>query len=195
MLHKVFEGCDHLWTRIHNCCCAASLSIHPTGSQTSEDGGDAEWYLAAARRELCNYDFISCRWWAECIYELKNTSSDSSSIYLAQERLLRNVIRHELKWTRWRQWVGWAAVAGFRCLDNLPLSLVLQSVSTGLVIWLKHGRSVWIINVTENKPSRSLSSKWKRNQWSTRKKINKRCLMEFFMLFNAMDSLATFQKY
>lgn len=107
MLHKVFEGCDHLWTRIHNCGCAASLSIRPTVCQTSEDGGDAEWYLAAARRELCNYDFISCRWWAECIYELKNASSDSSSIYLEQERLLRNVIRHELKWTHRRRWVRW----------------------------------------------------------------------------------------
>lgn len=109
MLHKVFEGWDHLWTRILNCGCAASLSIGPTVSQTSEDGGDAEWYLAAARWELCNYDFISCRWWAECIYELKNASSDSSSIYLQLERLLRNVIRRELKWKRRRRWVGWSA--------------------------------------------------------------------------------------
>lgn len=151
MLHKVFEGCDHLWTRIHNCGCAASLSIRPTVSQTSEGRADAEWYLAAARRELCNYDFISCRWWAECICELKNAYSDSSSIYLEQEHLLQNVIRHELKWTCRRRWVRWSAIAGFRCLDNLPLLLVLQSVSTGFVIWLKHGRSLWIINVTENK--------------------------------------------
>lgn len=33
-------------------------------------------------------------------------------------------------------------LAGFRRLDNLPLSRVLQSVSAGLVIWLKHARSV-----------------------------------------------------
>ncbi len=68
MLHKVFEGCDHLWTRIHNCGCAASLSIRPTVCQTSEDGGDAEWYLPVARRELCNDDFIYCRWWTESAF-------------------------------------------------------------------------------------------------------------------------------
>lgn len=130
MLHKVFEGCGHLWTWIHNCGCAASLSIGPTVSQTSEDGGDAEWYLATVQWELCNYDFISSRWWAECIYELKNAFG-WLILHLPQNK---NACWEMSSGMNWNEHAGDDELdglpLGFWCFDNLPQ----QSVRSGLVL-------------------------------------------------------------
>lgn len=115
MLHKLFEGCGHLWTWIHNCGFAASLSIGPTVRQTSENGGDAECCL-------CNYDFISRRWWAECIYELKNAFG-WLILHLPRNK---NACWEMSTGMNWNEHAGDdeldGLLVGFWCLDNLPLA-------------------------------------------------------------------------